>query len=144
MSDKWPETALPKLEGNAGHKWFERWRKGYGIVKKVTGMKLKVPWKKVKRRIKVFLENIFRLRAFWELCHPGTPMRFLSIDQKPSWFNNAGHTGTFAQKGGRQPTVRENFQHTRQRYTILTSVPSWGHDDPDMPPKVPCGSQPRP
>ena len=63
-------------------------------------------------------------------------MRFLSVDQKPSWFNNAGLTGTFARKGGSQPRVRENFHHTRQRYTILTSVPSWGHGDPNVPPKI--------
>ena len=99
-------------------------------------MQLKVSWKKVKRRIGVFLGNIFRLRAFWELYHPDTPMRFLSVDQKPSWFNNAGHTGTFGQKGGSQPSVRKIFAHTRQRYSILTSVPSWGHADPDVPPKI--------
>ena len=58
------------------------------------------------------------------------------MDQKPSWFNNSGHTGTFARKGKRAPTVRENFAHTRQRYTILTGVPSWGHGDPDFPPKM--------
>ena len=76
VSEKWPEKDLPKLVGNAGHKWFERWRKMYGIVKKVTGMKLKVPWKKVKRRIGVLLGNIFRLRAFWEICHPDTRCGF--------------------------------------------------------------------
>ena len=132
----WREADLPKLVGNAGHQWFKRWRKMYGIVKKVTGMKLKVSWVKLKRRIRVLLGNIYRLHAFWDICHPGTPMRFLSVDQKPSWFNNAGHTGTFARRGGSQPSVRENFQHTRQRYTILTCVPSWGHADPDVPPKV--------
>ena len=63
-------------------------------------------------------------------------MRFLSVDQKPSWFNNAGHTGTYAKKGSAQPTVRDDFNATRQRYTILTSVPSWGHDDSNVPPKV--------
>ena len=63
-------------------------------------------------------------------------MRFISVDQKPSLFNNAGLTGTFARKGGSQPSVRENFAHTRQRYTILKSVPSWGHTDPDVPPKI--------
>ena len=136
VAEKWPEKDLPMLEGAAGHQWFRRWRQRYGIVKKVTGMKLKVPWRKVKRRTGVFLGNIFRLRAFWEICHPDTPMRFLSVDQKPSWFNNAGHTGTFAQKGGSQPSVREIFAHTRQRYSILTSVPSWAHTDQDMPPKI--------
>ncbi len=132
----WPLADLPKLIGNTGAQWFKRWRETYGIVKKVCGMKLKVPWAKVKRRIHVLLGNIYRLRAFWELCHPGVVMRFLSLDQKPSWFNRAGHTGTFAKKGGSQPSVRENFNKTRERYTILTCVPSWGHIDPDVPPKV--------
>jgi len=132
----WPETDLPKLVGDPGKKWFQRWRRKYGIVKKVVGMRLKVPWVKVKRRTAVFLGNIFRLRAFWEICHPDTPMRFLSVDQKPSWFNNAGLTGALAHKGGSQPSVREIFAHTRQRYSILTSVPSWGHTDQDMPPKI--------
>ena len=51
VTDGFPEMELPMMEGNAGYKWFERWRKSYGIVKKVTGMKLKVPWRKVKRRV---------------------------------------------------------------------------------------------
>ena len=127
---------LPKLIGSAGYQWFWRWRQMYGIVKKVCGMKLKVPWTKVKRRVRVLLSNIYRLRAFWELCHPGVPMRFISLDQKPSWFNNAGLTGTFAKKGGSQPSVRENFAKTRERYTILTAVVNSGNTDPDDPPKV--------
>ena len=109
----WPEAELPKLIGNAGAKWFQRWRKRYNIVKRVTGMKLTVSWRKVKRRISVLLSNIFRLRRLWELCHPGVEMRFISLDQKPSWFNNAGLTGTFAKKSGPQPRVRENFKKTR-------------------------------
>ena len=58
------------------------------------------------------------------------------MDQKPSWLNNAGHTYTFARKGGRAPHVRDNFAHTRQRYTILTGVPSCNHGDPDLPPTL--------
>ena len=81
------------------------------------------------------MRNMFGLRAFWHLLFPNRMMRWLSADQKPSWFNNAGHTGAYTKKGS-QPTVRENFSATRQRYTILTSVPSWGHTDPDNPPKV--------
>ena len=136
LNKKWPEKDLPNLEGGAGRGWFCRWRKHYGIVKKTTGMKLKVSWSKLKRRIRVFLGNIFRLRAFWEICHPGVEMRFLSLDQKPSWFNNAGHTGTFGKKGGSQPNVREIYAHTRQRYSILTSVQSWDNTDQDNPPKI--------
>ena len=83
-ADGVPHGDLPKLIGNAGAQWFKRWREQYRIVKQGIGMKLTVPWTMVKRRVKVLLQNIFRLRAFWELCHPGVPMRFVSADQKPS------------------------------------------------------------
>ena len=56
----WADAELPKLVGNAGHQWFKRWRKTWNIVKKGTGMKLKVSWKKVLRRVQVLLTNIFR------------------------------------------------------------------------------------
>ena len=112
-----PLENLPKLQGRAGVSWFYRWRKEWGIVKKVVGMKLKVSWRKIVRRVRVLLGNITRVRALWDLVHPGKPMRWLSLDQKPSWFNNAGHTGTYAQKGS-QPTVKEDFHATRERYTI--------------------------
>ena len=48
VSGRWADSELPKLIGNAGHKWFERWRKRYNICHKVTGMKLKVAWRKIK------------------------------------------------------------------------------------------------
>ena len=98
-------------------------------------MKLKVSWTKIKRRVKVLLSNIFKLREWWKICHgEHTPMRWLSIDQKPSWWNNAGLTGTWAKKGGFAPTVKENFAHTRQRYTILTTVPhGWSMRDESCP-----------
>jgi len=124
VSGRWTESSLPKLVGNAGNQWFQRWRKTYGISKKVTGMKLKVAWRKIKKRVMVLLSNIFKIRAWWDECGYGdTPMRWLSLDQKPSWWNNAGLTGTWAKKSRSAPTVTENFAHTRQRYTILTAVP---------------------
>ena len=123
VSGRWEDSSLPKLVGHAGGQWFLRWRKKYGIAKKVTGMRLKVAWRKVKNRVFVLLSNMFRLREFWRICHDNKPMRWLSLDQKPSWWNNAGLTGTWAKKGGSQPSVTENFAHTRQRYTILTAVP---------------------
>jgi hypothetical protein len=60
----WDDDSLPKLVGNAGAQWFKRWRKHYGIVFNISGMKLKVSWRKVCRRVRVLLTNIFRLRAF--------------------------------------------------------------------------------
>ena len=100
-------------------------------------MKLKVAWRKVLRRIRVELGNVFRIRALWVKCHPGQSMKCLSLDQKPSWFNNAGasNTGTYTTHRGRNaPTVRENFAASRERYTILTSVCSWWRSlDPPPP-----------
>jgi len=121
-----PESDLPKLIGNAGHSWFRRWRLMYNISLKSSWMKLSVSYKKIKKRIRVYLSNVFRLRKLWELCFPGKEMRFMSLDQKPSWFNNAGHTGSFGIKGkARVPKVKENHAHTRARYTVLTTVQSF-------------------
>ena len=135
-SGQWTDDDLPKFIGNAGVQWFLRWRRKYGISKQVIGMKLKVSWRKVKRRVLVLLQNIFRLRRFWELVHPGKTLRWLSLDQKPAWFNNAGHTGTWAFAGGRAPTVKENWRQTRERFTILTTVP-WGWSITDHADNVP-------
>ena len=51
-------------------------------------------------------------------------MDFISGDQKPSLFNNTGHTSGFARKGKAASRVWENFAAMRQRYTILTIVDS--------------------
>ena len=51
------EETLPKINPQ----WLWRWRKGWGIIMKATGMKLKVAWRKVLRRVRVLLMNIFRL-----------------------------------------------------------------------------------
>ena len=102
-SGLWTEKNLPKLIGNAGHKWFQRWRCSHGITKKVSGMRLKVSWRKIKKRVCVLLTNIFRLRAWWEECNPNTPMRWLSLDQKPSWWNDVGLCKSWGRKGGRAP-----------------------------------------
>ena len=54
-------------------------------------------------------------------------MQWFSMDQKPSWFNNAAATGTFGRKG--QPvTVREKFAATRERYTINTTVQTYTYE----------------
>jgi len=56
----WAPSQLPKLEGRAGVSWFQRWRRRYSIKYCKTGMKLKVAWRKVLRRVRVELGNVFR------------------------------------------------------------------------------------
>ena len=102
-----------------------------------TCMRLKVSWQTVKKRICVFMGNIFRLRAFWEICHPDTPMRFLSLDERMYEFDKGivrDRTGASAKNGGVRCVLKRTLQPYRA--TILTAVPSWGHTDPGMPPKV--------
>ena len=77
---------------------------------KATGMKLKVACRKIRRRVRVLLGNIYRLNALWNLLHPGEPMQYISIDQKPSWFNSAGFTRAYGQKGGGAPEIHEEHK----------------------------------
>jgi len=107
------EYELPKIIGNAGAQWFRRWRIECGIIYKTTGMQLKVPWSKILKRVKVLLGNIFRIRCFWEHCHPSKPMRFISLARSPPglimpdtralWARRAAHSQgsrrTFAKPG---------------------------------------------
>ena len=60
-------------------------------------------------------------------------MKFLSIDQKPSHFNNVALLGTWSRKGTRT-TVKELFAHSRTRYTICTCVQSWASSQDELPP----------
>lgn len=65
------ESELPKLDGQNGINWFFRWRTEHSLTLKATGMQLKVAWRKVLRRCRVLMTNIFRLSIFFALCHPG-------------------------------------------------------------------------
>ena len=122
------EKDVPILVGGAGKSWIFRWRREHHITMKATGMQLKVSWKKVLTRCETSMINIFRVKAFFKLLHPGKELKFISADQKPSWFNNSGHTGTFGKRGEKAPSVRENFAKTRERYSLLTFVQSWTED----------------
>ena len=70
---------VPKLEGHAGVNWFARWRRRYKIPFCKTGMKLKVAWRKILRRVRVELSNIFRFRdciIYWLAANNTSPLFF--------------------------------------------------------------------
>ena len=71
------DSALPKLNGNAGYSWFKRWRVQYQISWRVIGMKLKVSWRKVCRRVRVLLRNIFRFLCGSDISDPFSSVRTL-------------------------------------------------------------------
>ena len=84
----WQDNELPNLEGNSGIQWLRRWRLEHRISVKAGGLQLKVSWRKVIRRCKVLMKNIFRLRFFFAKCHPGYVPFLLS--------NSALHSGSLS------------------------------------------------
>ena len=130
--------------GNVSHQWCRRCRLESGIALKIPGMEMQVTWSKLLQRTRVLLANIHRVRHLWQYWHPGNDMRliafdqkqFISLDQKPSWFNDADSKIKFAKEGGPQPGTQKHLSQPRERYTILTSVRSWGNDDTVNPPEV--------
>ena len=98
----WSETEVPELAGSAGYKWLYTWRREYNLSMKATGLQLKVLWSRVKSRTRTLLTNIFRLVHFWSLVHAGVQLKFVSADQKPSWFNNGARTGAYGIRGERR------------------------------------------
>ena len=70
------------------------------------------------------------MQALWELCFPDVEMRWVSLDQKPSWFNNAGLRPQYATTGGRVVAAKEDHNGTRQRYSLFTFAQSWTEPQP--------------
>ena len=128
----YPEKDIPKINAD----FLRRWRHEYGISIRMTTVRFKVSLAAATARVRVMLSNIFRLRRLWTRCHGNRPMRWLSFDQKPSWFNNAGLRPQYARTGARRVGAREDHAGTRQRYTVMTAVQSWRTvGDGGMPPK---------
>ena len=105
--------------------FLRRWRLEYGISIRMTTVRFKVSLEAATSRVRVMLSNIFRLRRLWSHCHNGRAMRWISFDQKPSWFNNAGLRPQYARTGAARVGAREDHAGTRQRYTVMTTVQSW-------------------
>ena len=64
--------AMPTLEGEAAKSWLRRWRKKFDVVIRRRVKHLKVSWKKLKERVRVYLENAFVLRFLWFRCYGET------------------------------------------------------------------------
>ena len=84
---------------------------------------LKVSWDVVKQRVRVYLKNVFVLRFLWKKCYGDAPMRWISWDQMPAWFNNTALLGSYAPRGY-TPTIREIHCQSRQRFSCCTCVDS--------------------
>ena len=128
-----PAACLPKINKD----FLRRWRLEYGLSIRATTVRVKISMAKAVARVKTMLSNIFRLRHLWKLCFgDGVAMRWVSFDQKPSWFNNAGLKPLYARKGARKIGAKEDHHGTRQRYTVMTTVQTWPSAVDADPPKI--------
>ena len=132
------EEDLPCLDGAGWKSWFARWRKRFQVVSRKVSRKtvkhLKVSPAKLRQRVRVYLKNVFSLRFLWKKCFgEDRPMRWVSWDQKPAWFNNTAGDTTYA-PAGYKPQMREIHAHGRQRFTICTCVDFAATGDSDAPP----------
>ena len=132
LSQGHPASRMPKINRD----FLRRWRLEYGLSIRTTTVRMKVSLSKARSRIKVMLSNIFRLRHHWKRCFGTRRMRWISFDQKPSWFNNAGLRPLIARKGARKIGAKEDHHGTRQRYTVMTTVQSWPRPVDADPPKI--------
>ena len=136
LDDGYEPHLLPNLSGEAGKTWLRRWRHRFNVVSRKTVKHLKVSWAKLKQRVRVFVKNVFALRFLWRRCFGDElEMRWVSLDQKPAWFNNTALDATYSIKG-RDHLVKEIEAHARQRFTVCTCVDSaaMSHSDESHPP----------
>ena len=94
----------------------------------------KVSKPKMLNRLQVFWENIIRVRALWQLLHPGLELKFFSADQKPFWFNNLANVKSYSIRGIPRVECKENHAQTRERFTAMTCSCSWVSEDSQPPP----------
>ena len=102
------ECDMPKINAD----FLRRWRIEYGISIRLTTVRFKVSLDAATARVRVMLSNIFRLRRLWALCHGDRPMRWVSYDQKPSWFNNSGLRPQYARRGTGKVDAKEDHAGT--------------------------------
>ena len=55
---------------------------------------------------------------------------FVSMDQKPLYFNSSLATKTLAAVGSRKVNVKESVADSRERFTFMTRCPSWTVTEP--------------
>lgn len=112
---------LPKLTEN----FVRRWRAKYGVTYRTVNLRYKISAAKRKARLGVFWSNCLRVRLFHEaLFGPGL-LRFIGFDQKPLWFNSCHNQQTLALRGAKRVAVKENTAASRERFTVMTTCPSW-------------------
>ena len=76
-------------------------------------------------RLRIFWTNIIRVRLLHECLYGVDGIDFVSMDQKPLYFNSSLATKTLARRGARKVNIKESVAASRDRFTLMTSCVSW-------------------
>ena len=117
---------LPDISVN----WVSRWRRFYGVSYRTVNLRYKISQTKRLARLKVFWSNIMRVRLLHECLFDVDGWDFVSMDQKPLYFNSLLSSKTLAPRGARKVPVKESVADSRERFTVMTSCPSWTVEQP--------------
>ena len=110
--------------------WVQRWRQAYGVTYRTVNLRYKLSRSKRDARLKVFWSNVLRVRLLHECLYGKDGIDFVSVDQKPLYFCSSLAAKTLAPRGAKKVNVKECVADSRERFTLMTSCPSWTVDSP--------------
>ena len=134
--DLWEDWLLRRAQGQAdcsnpphlpsiNHVWVQRWRRAYGVTYRTVNLRYKLSRSKRMLRLRVFWSNILRVRLLHECLYGKDGIDFVSMDQKPLYFNSSLAEKTLAPRGAKKVTLKESVAASRERFTLMTSCVSW-------------------
>ena len=68
---------------------MQRWRRAYGVTYRTVNLRYKLSRSKRMLRLRVFWSNILRVRLLHECLYGKDGIDFVSMDQKPLYFNTS-------------------------------------------------------
>ena len=139
--DLWEDWLVRKAQGHADSckppklpainpVWVQRWRSAYGVTYRTVNLRYKISHTKRMLRLRVFWSNVMRVRLLHECLYGKDGIDFVSMDQKPLYFNSSLASKTLAPRGARKVTVKESVAASRERFTLMTSCVSWSVTKP--------------
>jgi len=119
--DRLRPPALPAITRG----WVQRWRRAYGVTFRTVNLRYKISHSKRMLRLRICWSNVLRLRLLHECLYGRDGVDLVSVDQKPLYLNSSLACKTLAPRCARKVNVKESVADSRERFTIMTSCPSW-------------------
>ena len=122
-------ASFPKLPV-LSRDWAGRWRKAHGVTFRTVNLRYKLSQSKRLHRLRIFWSNVLRMRLLHECLYGRDGIDFVSADQKPLYFNSSLASKSLAPRGANKVNVKESVADSRERFTLMTSCPSWQVTEP--------------